>query len=116
MLDLILLPAVLSLALGLGAARRGEFRTHGHLMVAAIALVGIRLALPFPYLPRTHRSLGIGLLALAALTILLGRQALAWREGRSRRAAFPRIHRAAGAATLTALTLGAVAWLLWRAS
>jgi hypothetical protein len=116
MLDLILLPAALLLALGLRSVRRGDPRHHGHLMTAAVTLVGIRLALPFPYLPRTHRSLGLGLLALAALTILLGRQALAWREGRSRRAAFPRLHRAAGAATLVALTLGAVAWLLWRAS
>lgn len=112
MLDLILIPAALLLVLGLRAARRGDPRHHGHLMIAAFTLVGIRLALPFPDLPHAHRSLGLGLLALAAGTILLGRQALAWREGRSHRAALPRIHRAAGTFTLVVAALAAVAWLL----
>ena len=114
MLDLILLPAALLLALGLRSVRRGDPRHHGHLMAAAFTLVGIRLVLPFPYLPHAHRSLGLALLALAAATILLGRQALAWREGRSRRAAFPRLHRAAGTFTLVMLALATLAWLLRR--
>ncbi|HEX9010067.1 MAG TPA: hypothetical protein VF804_06855 [Holophagaceae bacterium] len=114
MLDLILVPAALLLALGLRAVRRGDPRIHGHLMAAAFTLVGIRLALPFPYLPHAHRNLGLGLLALAAGTILLGRQALAWREGRSHRAMLPRIHRAAGTFTLAVAALAAVAWLLRR--
>jgi lysylphosphatidylglycerol synthetase-like protein (DUF2156 family) len=114
MLDLILIPPVLLLALGLRAVRRGEFRVHGHLMAAAIALLGLRLTLAFPGLPRLHRGAGLAVLGLAGLTILLGRQALAWREGRSRQAALPRIHRAAGACTLIAVTLAAAAWLLQR--
>jgi len=114
MLDLILIPAVLLLVLGIRSVRRGDPRHHGHLMSAGVTLVGIRLALPFPYLPHAHRILGIAVLAMAAVTILLGRRALAWREGRSRQAAFPRIHRATGTLTLTALALGAVAWLLRR--
>ena len=112
MLDLILIPAALLLVLGLRSARRGDFRHHGHLMSAGVTLVGIRLALPFTYLPRTHQSLGLAVLALAAGTILLGRRALAWREGRSRQAGFPRIHRAAGAFTLIVLAFSVLAWLL----
>lgn len=112
MLDLILLPAVLLLVLGLRSVRRGDPRHHGYFMTAGVTLVGIRLALPFPYLPHTHRTLGIAVLALAGGTMLLGRGALAWREGRSRRAAIPRIHRAAGTLTLIVLAVAVAAWLL----
>jgi hypothetical protein len=48
----------------------------------------------------------------AAMTVLLGRKALAWREGRSTQAFLPRLHRASGAATLTVLALTTVLWLL----
>lgn len=114
MLDLLLIPAGLLLTLGLRAVRRGAFRVHGHMMAAAVALLGIRLALAFPSLPRLPRAAGLAVLGLAGLTLLLGGQALAWREGRSRLAALPRIHRAAGACTLIAATLAAAAWLLQR--
>lgn len=114
MLDLLLLPAALLLTLGLRAARRGDSRHHGHLMAAAFALVGLRLALSFPHLPHAHRGLGLGLFILVISTILLGRQALAWREGRSQHPAVPRIHRAAGTSTLVVAALAALAWLLRR--
>ena len=109
-----MIPAALLLALGLRSVRRGDPRQHGHLMSAGVTLVGIRLALPFSDLPSTHRTLGLAVLALAAFTILLGRRALAWREGRSHQAALPRLHRAAGAFTLVVLVLATVAWLLGR--
>jgi uncharacterized membrane protein YozB (DUF420 family) len=43
-LDLILIPVALLLALGLRAARRGDPRHHGHLMAAAFSLVTARRA------------------------------------------------------------------------
>ena len=116
MLDLLLLPAALMLALGLHAVRRGEPRRHAHLMAAALALVAVRASLAFRSLPGVERSAAVGLLVCGGFTMALGRKALAWREGRSRRAALPRFHRAAGALTLILLALAAVAWMLRRAS
>jgi len=111
-LDLLLLPAALLLTLGLRAARRGEPRRHAHLMAAAFALVALRVVLALPGLSALERGAGVGLLACGAGTMALGRTALAWREGRSRQAAFPRFHRAAGAATLILLAFAATAWLM----
>jgi len=45
-------------------------------------------------------------------TLLLGRAALAWREGRSDRSFIPRLHRAAGALTLALTACTLVVWFL----
>ena len=112
MLDLLLIPALLMLALALRAVRRGEHRLHGHLMSAAFTLVGLRVLL-FPRdLTRFQLTLWLATAMAAGTTILLGRKALAWREGRSTQALLPRIHRAFGAATLTALAVTTIIWLL----
>ena len=112
MLDLLLIPALLMLALALRAVRRGEHRLHGHLMSAAFTLVGLRVLL-FPRdMTRFQLTLWLATAMAAGTTILLGRKALAWREGRSTRAFLPRIHRAFGVATLTALAITTVIWLL----
>lgn len=112
MLDLLLLPAALLVALALGAVRRGEHRLHGHLMAAAVTITGLRILL----YPRAFTTLHLGLwlvvLSLAGTTLLLGRQALAWRESRGSRQGLPRVHRAFGAATLIGLGCTALVWLL----
>jgi len=112
MLDLLLIPAVLLVVFALRAVRQGEYRLHGHLMAAVVTVVGLRLLLhsrewtPFQLAP------WLAAFALAGTTLLLGRMALAWREGRNTQAFIPRIHRAFGAATLILLALSTVAWLL----
>ncbi|WLT33088.1 hypothetical protein [Geothrix sp. PMB-07] len=112
MLDVLLIPAALLLVLALQAVRRGDHRLHGHLMLAAFTVIGLRLVLhPRALLP-THLGLWLAVLAAAGTTLLLGRMALAWREARSTHAAFPRIHRAFGTLTLLALALTTVVWLL----
>ena len=111
-LDILLIPAALLLALALRAVRRGDHRLHGHLMTAGLTLIGLRLILHPRNLPTLHRPIWLGILALAGVTVLLGRMALAWREGRSTRTAFPRIHRAFGATTLIGLALTTLIWLL----
>ena len=81
-------------------------------MSAAFTLVGLRVLL-FPRdLTRFQLTLWLATAMAAATTVLLGRKALAWREGRSTRAFVPRIHRASGAATLTALAITTIIWLL----
>ena len=112
MLDLLLIPAALLLALALGAVRRGEPRLHGHLMMAAFTVIGLRLLLPPRSLARHHAAIWLLTLAAAGTTILLGRQALAWRESRGRRPGLARVHRAFGTATLIGLGLTALVWLL----
>jgi hypothetical protein len=112
MLDILLLPAALLLVLALQAARRGEHRLHGHLMTAAFTLVGLRLVLHPRDLPRLHLALWMSTLGAAGLTMLLGRMALAWREGRSHLPALPRVHRAIGTTTLLGLALTTLIWLL----
>ena len=112
MFDLLLVPAAWLLLLGLRAVRRGDPRPHSHRMAAGILLVGLRLALPMPF---PARALGWGVFTLGAITLLVGRHALAWREGRNHRSGLPRLHRALGTLTLLALALAAVAWLLRRA-
>ena len=112
MLDLLLIPALLLLVLALRAIRQGEHRLHGHLMAAAFTLIGLRVLL-FPRdLTRFQLTLWLATALAAGTTLLLGRKALAWREGRSTQAFVPRIHRAAGAATLTALAITTILWLL----
>lgn len=112
MLDLLLIPAAAMLALALRAVRRGEHRLHGHLMAAAVALVFLRVLLHPRALEAHHQALWLALLGTAGGTLLLGRAALAWREGRSTRSAFPRLHRAAGTLTLALAVLTLAAWLL----
>ncbi len=112
MLDLLLIPAALLLALGLGAVRRGEHRLHGHLMTAAFTFIGLRLLLHPRSLAQHHLATWLLTLAAAGATILLGRQALAWREARSSRQGLPRLHRALGAATLIGLGLTTLIWVL----
>ena len=112
MLDLLLIPAAVLLFLALRAVHRGEHRLHGYLMTAAFTLVGLRLLLHPRDLTRFHFSLWLLTLAAAATTMLLGRMALAWREGRSTRTSSPRIHRASGTATLVGLALTTLVWLL----
>jgi len=112
MLDLLLVPAALLLALALGAVRRGEHRLHGHLMTAAFTLIGLRLLLHPRSLTRYQLVTWLLTLAAAGTTILLGRQALAWREARGTRQGLPRVHRAFGTATLVGLGLTTLVWLL----
>ncbi|HEX4844774.1 MAG TPA: hypothetical protein VFV26_01055 [Geothrix sp.] len=112
MLDLLLIPAGLFLALALRAVRRGEHRLHGHLMTAAFTLAGLRVLLHPRSLAQVHLTAWAVTLASAGATILLGRKALAWREGRSVQAFLPRIHRAAGTLTLVLAALTLVMWFL----
>lgn len=112
MLDLLLIPAAILLALALRAVRRGDHRLHGHLMMATVTVVALRVLLHPRALERHHLALWLVLLAAAGGTLLLGRAALAWREGRSARASIPRIHRAAGAATLSLAALIVAAWFM----
>lgn len=112
MLDVLLIPAALMLALALRAVRRGEHRLHGHLMSAAFTLVGLRILLHPRGFSRLHLTLWLATLCTAGTTVLLGRMALAWREARSTQASVPRVHRAFGAATLTGLGLTILVWLM----
>lgn len=112
MLDLLLIPAALLLALGLGAVWRGEHRLHGHLMTAAFTFIGVRLLLHPRSLAQHHLAAWLITLAAAGATILLGRQALAWRETRGTRQGLPRVHRGFGTATLIGLGLTTLVWLL----
>jgi hypothetical protein len=112
MLDLLLIPAAILLALALRAVRRGEHRLHGHLMMAAFTVIGLRILLHPRSLGRQQLVLWLAVLAAAGSTMLLGRAALAWREGRSARSAIPRIHRASGAFTLMLSALTLLVWLL----
>ena len=112
MLDLLLIPAALTLALALLAVRRGDQRLHGHLMAISATLVFLRLIL-HPRAMASHlAALWLLLGAVAGGTMLLGRAALAWREGRSRQPGLARLHRNAGAATLSLALLTLAAWLL----
>lgn len=110
--DLLLLLPVLLAGFALRAVRRGDQRRHGHLMAAAVALVGVYLLTGRAAIPPTERVLGLGWLGLAVLTLLLGRQALAWREGRTLWRQGPRVHRALGVFTLVSAVLLLLAGLL----
>lgn len=112
MLDLLFLPAAVLLACALRAVRRGDHRLHGYLMVATVTVVILRLVLHPRSLATHHFALWAALVVLAGTTLLLGRAALAWREGRSNRSAVPRIHRAAGALTLVLTAFTLVVWFL----
>lgn len=112
MLDVLLIPAALLLALALGAVRRGEHRLHGHLMTAAFTFFGLRLMLHPRSLSPHHLVTWLLTLAAAGMTMLLGRQALAWREARSTKTVYPRTHRTMGALTLIGLALTTFVWLL----
>jgi len=112
MLDLLLIPAVILLALALRAVRRGDHRIHGYLMVAAFTVIGLRVILHPRGLGRLHLALWLAVFAVASSTLLLGRAALAWREGRSARAGIPRIHRASGAFTLVLSAFTLLVWFL----
>lgn len=111
MLDLLLIPAAILLAFALRAVRRGDHRLHGHLMVSAFTVIGLRILLHPRSLAQVHLAAWAATLVAAGTTILLGRKALAWREARSFRAYLPRIHRAFGVATLSGLVLSTVIWL-----
>ena len=112
MLDLLLIPAAILLVFALRAVRRGEHRLHGHLMMATFTVVFLRVVLHPRGLGRLHLALWLAFLATAGSTLLLGRAALAWREGRSIRSGIPRIHRAAGVLTLVLAALTLAAWFL----
>ena len=112
MLDLLLIPAAILLALALRAVRRGEHRLHGHLMLAAFTVIALRVLLYPRQLAQHHLLAWLSILGAAGITMLAGRAALAWREARSTRAAAPRTHRAFGAVTLVALSLITLWWLL----
>jgi len=112
MLDLLLIPAAILLALALRAVRRGEHRLHGHLMMAAFTVIGLRVLLYPRDLTRPHLLSWLSVLSVAGMTMLAGRAALAWRETRSTRTAAPRIHRTFGAATLIGLALATLIWML----
>ncbi len=112
MLDLLLIPAALLVFLALRAVRRGEHRQHGYYMTAAFTLVGLRLLLHPRDLTRFHFIIWFLTLAASAVTMPLGRAALAWREGRSTRATIPRLHRAFGTATLIGLIFTTLVWLV----
>ncbi len=112
MLDFLLIPAALLPILALLAVRRGEHRLHGHLMTAALTLVGLRLLLNPRPLTQFHLALWLTTLAAAGATLLMGRLALAWREARSTHNVYPRIHRAMGTLTLVGLAITILIWLL----
>ena len=112
MLDILLIPAALLLALALRAVRRGEYQFHGYLMTAVFTLIGLRLLLHPRDLSPAHRTVWLITLTAAGLTILLGRMALAWREARSTHPSLPRIHRTVGKTTLVGLALTTLVWLL----
>lgn len=112
MLDILLIPVVLLVALALRAVRQGEYRLHGHLMTSAFTLVGLRLLLHPRNLTQHHLTLWLATLTAAAATLLLGRMALAWREARSTRINLPRVHRAFGTATLIGVAITTLIWLL----
>lgn len=112
MLDLLFIPAALLLAFALRAARRGDHRLHGYLMVAAVTVVILRMLLHPRALATHHFTLWAAPLIMAGTTLLLGRTALAWREGRSDRTSIPRIHRGAGALTLALTAVSLVVWFL----
>jgi uncharacterized membrane protein YozB (DUF420 family) len=112
MLDLLLIPAFALLALALRAVRRGDHRTHGHLMVSAFTVVVIRMLLrPLALQPKPFAIL-VAVLSLAGITMVLGRLALGWREGRNQRQHLPKAHRGFGLLTLAFSCASAVAWLL----
>lgn len=112
MLDLLLIPAAILLAFALRAVRRGDHRLHGHLMAATMTVVLLRVVLHPRTLASHHLALWLILLTAAGTTLLLGRAALAWREGRSARSAIPRVHRTAGALTLALTVLTLAVWFL----
>lgn len=112
MLDVLFIPAALLLALALRAARDGDHRLHGHLMAAGFTVVGLRLLLRPRALPSLQLGVCLALFALTGATLLLGRRALAWREGRSRGSWAPRVHRGAGRFTLLASLAAVIVWLL----
>jgi len=112
MLDVLLIPVALLLAMGLRVVRLGEYRRHSHLMTAAFTLIGLRLLLHPGSLPRPHLRIWLPSLAAATATMLLGRQALAWREARSIHSFHLRIHRALGTLTLATVAVAIAAWLL----
>ena len=112
MLDLLLIPAAFLLVLALRAARQGDHRLHGYLMVATVTVVLLRVILHPRTLAEHHLVLWSALLLAAGTTLLLGRAALAWREGRSTRSAIPWIHRTAGTLTLVLTALTLVVWFL----
>ncbi|HEX7553609.1 MAG TPA: hypothetical protein VF378_08645 [Geothrix sp.] len=112
MLDLLFIPVVVLLAFALRAVRRGDYRLHGYLMVATVTVVILRLLLHPRTLAAHHFALWSALMVLAGTTLLLGRAALAWREGRSDHSTIPRIHRTAGALTLALTAATLVVWFL----
>lgn len=112
MLDLLFIPAAMLLAFALRAVRHGDHRLHGYLMVATVTVVILRLLLHPRTLATPHFALWAALLAMAGTTLVLGRAALAWREGRSNRSYIPRFHRAAGALTLVMTAVTLVVWFL----
>jgi hypothetical protein len=112
MLDLLFIPAAVLLACALRAVRHGDHRLHGYFMVATVTVVILRLLLHPRALELHQFALWVALLVMAGVTMLLGRAALAWREGRSNRSYIPRIHRAAGALTLVMTAVTLVVWFL----
>jgi hypothetical protein len=112
MLDLLFIPAAVLLVFALRAVRLGDYRLHGYLMVATVTVVILRLLLHPRSLATHHFALWSLLLLLAGTTMLLGRLALAWREGRSGPSVIPRLHRTAGALTLAWIAVTLVLWFL----
>jgi hypothetical protein len=112
MLDVLLIPAVLMVILALREVHLGAHRMHGYLMTAAFTVVGLRLLLRPRAFPPGYLETALAVLGLAGGTMLLGRTALAWREGRSRRHQIPRLHRTMGVFSLVASALALAFWLL----
>ena len=112
MLDILLIPALLLAVFALRAVQRGDHRLHSYLMTAAATIAGLRILL-WPRAFSTHLLGGAAaLFALAGITMVLGRVALGWREGRNQRSHVPRFHRAMGRLTLFSFALALVGWLL----
>jgi hypothetical protein len=112
MLDVLLVPAAILVILALRAVHRGAQRLHGYLMTAAFTVLGLRMLLRPRAFPPWHLEAGLVVLGLAGATLLLGRVALAWREGRSRKRHASRMHRSSGVITLLSFALALVLWLL----
>lgn len=127
LLVLGLLLLILTVSLGLHAARQGHFRRHAGLMAAAsivlLTVVGLFTSwthaggaregrpLPTGLLPLHLTLAGLGLLVLMP-TAGLGIWALGYRTGRPWKATAPTLHRRAGFLTAALLTTCAGTGLL----
>lgn len=127
-----LLALITLVALGLQAARRGQFRRHAGFMGSASLILPIVVVIftgwtkaggprggrpVSPDLMGTHLTLASLGLAVVPVAVGLGMAALRFREGRGRNARWPRRHRLVGygvATLLGATGLTGILVYVWR--